>query len=414
MNNALCAFTRHRIVASVADGATIDLTLRIAAPQLEQGSTATDYNPTTGTAYFAPRFDHDPATGASRGLLIEEARTNLFERSAELDNAYWAKTAASITANATTAPDGNNSADKLVENTAATSHFVSVNPSLANATTYTLSVFAKAAERSFVTVGLSMGGSVGTSAFQDAVLATFDLTNGTVFASSGSPTTTVQSVGNGWYRVTVSKITTQAASTSLRINTHNGTDVGYTGDGTSGLFIWGAQLEAGAFATSYIPTTTAAATRAADGAVVTPISSFYNQAEGTLFAEASSMTAVEGTRVALAASDGSDDNVTRLHGTSALTAFNVRVGGFTAAFRNFSAVAANASYKIIGAYKQDDFAASFNGGSASLDGSGAVPSVTTFSIGQAGHTGSKINGHIRKIAYWPRRLSNTLLQQLTT
>jgi len=206
----------------------------------------------------------------------------------------------------------------------------------------------------------------------------------------------------------MSSASVERVSPQIIVNYTNGQAIDLT------LRIAAPQLEQGAFPTSYIPTTNAAATRSADSAVVTPISSFYNQSEGTLFAEASSMTAVTGTRVALAASDGSDNNVMRLYGTDTLTAFNVRVSASSVVDRNFAASSANVSYKIIGAYKQDDFAASFNGGSASLDVSGTIPAATTFSIGQAGHTAAKINGHIRKIAYWPKRLTNTLLQQLTT
>jgi hypothetical protein len=123
---------------------TFDITLRIAAPQLEIGSTATEYNPTTGTAYFGPRFDHDPATGASRGLLIEEARTNLLERSAEFDNAYWEKSGSTSAANTSTAPDGTTSADRISETSDLAGHFVKRTISVVSGTTYTLSVFAKA------------------------------------------------------------------------------------------------------------------------------------------------------------------------------------------------------------------------------------------------------------------------------
>jgi hypothetical protein len=374
-----------------------------------------------------PRFDHDPATGASRGLLIEEARTNLLERSAQLDNAYWSKSEASISANvvATTAPDGSSNADKLVETNAAGTHFASITPTLNNATNYTISVFAKAAERDRLFVSLATGGGASTSAFQASVQAIFDLTDGSVVSTVGTPTTFVQNIGNGWYRVGLSKVTTQEAITSLRfLLIESGTTTNYTGDGTSGLYLWGAQLEAGAFPTSYIPTTTAAATRAADSAVVTPISSFYNQNEGTLFAEASYAAVGSATsssnRVSLHVDDTTSNNRYLVYnlGTNGAGGGAIIVSGATQANLSIGSteVPANTPVRLALSYKTDDVIAAKNGTLSSADTSASLPSVTHFRIGRThAPTGAaNINGHIHKLAYWPKRLTNTLLEQLTT
>jgi len=366
-----------------------------------------------------PRFDHDPATGASRGLLIEEARTNLYERSAEFDDAFWGKNGSSITADvaATTAPDGSNGADKVVENNANSSHHVGKQLTLTNATNYTLSVFAKADERTFLNVALAIGSLASTSAFQEAVHATFDLSNGTLFASTGTPTTTIQNVGNGWYRLTVSKLTTQTANTPTRFSLHDGTGVTYTGDGTSGLYIWGAQLEAGAFPTSYIPTTSAAATRAADVAYVTPISSFYNETEGTLFVEQAPL---------YASGEVNTNNGMVTFGTAGANFVQIRSTGVAvfqvssseqASLGTGGASARGAVTKRILAYKADDFAAtgSLLVPTVNTDTSGTVPTnLSELRFGRAANREPSISNHFAKIAYWPKRLTNTLLEQLTT
>ncbi len=174
------------------------------------------------------------------------------------------------------------------------------------------------------------------------------------------------------------------------------------------------QLEQGAFATSYIPTTTAAATRAADSALVTPISSFYNQAEGTLFAEYICNIA---SRVIVDINDNSTNNRLTLV-TSGLGIPNAAaVFGGSNQFVNIigSAPSAGVAVKLIGAAKVDDFAGARDGTLGTPDTSGSMPvSPTHLRVGSAGTGSSFTNGHIRKVAYWPKRLTNTLLQQLTT
>jgi hypothetical protein len=175
------------------------------------------------------------------------------------------------------------------------------------------------------------------------------------------------------------------------------------------------QLEQGAFPTSYIPTTTAAATRATEVAEITSISSFYNQSEGTIFAEGSVQTSLGLPAFVSIDNATSDERLQLRRGDSTSQAsFNIADGGvaqvgiLTGSWTTSSQVA-----KLAAAYKADDFAASFGGGAVATDTSGTLPTPTRLQIGR-GVNSSVANGHIRKLAYWPRRLSNTLLQQLTT
>ena len=203
-----------------------------------------------------PRFDHDPVTGAPLGILIEEQRTNLLLRSSEFDDAYWSKIAVALTPNTAVAPDGTLTAESMLEDSANNFHQVGQITS-SPAGTYTISVYAKYAGRRYVTLFPMNQGAV----YTDRIIrsASFDLQIGTITQLFGSGTVaTITGAGDGWYRLTCTT-TTNSASTSgpsIRLSSSPAPDTGisYTGDGTSGIYIWGAQLEAGAFPTSYIPT----------------------------------------------------------------------------------------------------------------------------------------------------------------
>ncbi|MGE4420578.1 MAG: LamG-like jellyroll fold domain-containing protein, partial [Sulfurimonas sp.] len=197
-----------------------------------------------------PRFTAD-------GLLLEGASTNLLTYSEQFDNAVWMKLRSSVSANATetTDPYGTNLADKLIEDTTATiTHLVSQLYSFTAGTTYTFSVYAKAGSRS--QMALRFGDS--------GLAAGFDLSSGTVLSASSGVTTKITALANGWYRVSATETAVNSGSYAAQIQLMVSGVTSYTGDGTSGIYIFGAQFEAMPFATSYIPTTTTSATRAAD------------------------------------------------------------------------------------------------------------------------------------------------------
>jgi hypothetical protein len=381
-----------------------------------------DANGTLQTAANdTPRFDH--SGGSSLGLLIEEARTNLFERSAEFDDAYWSKIDATVSANAATSPSATLTADRVYPSTNSAASVVSRNVAASASAAYSASVFVKAAGK---THGYMQINFRQTTTPIRAFAFTLDLSSGTlgsqqdfVGATTGV-TATATSVGSGWYRLSLS-FTTAALTDSVAMLVGPcdvANDRTVTASGTDGIFAWGAQLEAGAFPTSYIPTTSAAATRSADSAVVTPISSFYNQAEGTLFAEYSgAQTGTSSRYVVTAAAPNINDGEVSLIvnqpnalprgfvGANSATQFSQTVG---------SSPTISEVIKLIVGAKENDFIVARAGTLSAADTSGVMPNgLTRFLIGSL--TGSLgFNGHIRKIAYWPRRLSNTLLQQLTT
>jgi hypothetical protein len=378
--------------------------------QLAVGPNALDYTPTTTAVVYGPRFDYDPTTLEAKGLLIEEQRTNILLYSEQFDNAYWTKNASTVTANAVTAPDGTLTGYKIIADITNANHTVFRSISFTSGTVYTVSCYAKAGEYDYFTL------SAGSTATWPARV-TFNLISGTV-ASTVAGTGSIQNIGNGWYRCSVSATATATAATGVNFAVSStGSYVAYTGDGTSGIYIWGAQLEAGAFATSYIPTTTAATTRSADIASIDTLSPWYNATEGTLYGEGSWVGLVA-SRFAVglnnSASASSDFISIQTNPTTVTTGRGgVTAGGVTQAAMNITnAYTASVLFKAANAYQQDNFEFTVNGATPASDTSGTVPTVDRMQLGAIGTTTANI--WIRRITYTPRRLTDAELQSLTS
>jgi hypothetical protein len=392
--------------------------------QLEQRSSVTAYTPTTTqpiTNYIpvletaasgVARFDHNPTTFESLGLLVEQQSTNLVTYSEQFDNAAWDKSSVTVAANQAVAPDGTLTADALVENTGSVlpAIYVGTGISLTSGTAYTGSVYLKANGRNFVAVYFQ------TANFPDSGrIAWFDLSTQATQFESGV-TGTITSVGNNWYRCTITATADATGSTSpnalaVLITTALGVTSSYTGNGYSGIYIWGAQLEATTFPTSYIPTVASQVTRAADSASMTGtnFSSWYNQAQGTLYADGIVQTSGEYLYI-LSGSSPAD--------THELYKASTTLGGYTkinASFVSSLPVTAtsNVNNKIAYAYKTNDFACSVNNSTVITDTSGVLPTVDAMNIGRSILL-DYANGTIKKIAYYPIRLTDTNLQALTS
>jgi hypothetical protein len=249
-----------------------------------------------------PRIDFsDDANGA---LLLEPQSTNLIPYSESFDNAYWTKSAYSVSKNLATSPDGNLTADKIIAS-------VGLNPlapdgsgllptSSLSSSSYSYSVFAKSGERNIIR--WRDGGSSGQ-------FLTVDLSNGTFVNGRLQRFIDVKVIyiTNGWYRISFTTPTiNNFAVYPLRFG-----DVGEIGDGTSGGYIWGAQLEQNSYATSYIPTQGTTQTRVADTASGSGNSTVINSSEGVLYAEMSGFENDLSNRY-ISLSDGSSSNSIRI------------------------------------------------------------------------------------------------------
>jgi len=342
-------------------------------------------------AINAPRFDYDPVTLAAKGLLIEGQRTNLARYSEQFSDAAWFKTAtATVTANTSTAPDGTTTADTL--NMPASGDRINLSAiSITGGTTYTASLWLSGSGTTFISLA-SSGGTYIFAAQQITLTAT--------------PT-----------RYTVT-LTTNANNTAVFpiIGRYNGA-VG-AGTATSAI-IWGYQLEAGAFATSYIPTVASQVIRSADVATMTGtnFSDWYNQSEGTFVASADTAkpSGVAQTANLNSANDGTSSNAVSLRfGTSSVTGL-VQTGGSPQTAFAGTGYTANTPVKWGMAYQLNNTALCVAGGAVTTDTSVTVGLIMTqMNIGARNGALDPINGHIRSLTYYNTRLLDSTLRAVTT
>lgn len=364
-----------------------------------------------------PRIDYDPVTGECQGLLIEESRTNLLTYSSDFANASWLKQQATVAASATTSPSGAMDATKLTENATAGEHYAQkANLSVRGGTSYSLSFYVKAAGRTRVGVLLSS-----TTPLSLIALTRFNLATGSVVATNVG-TASITPAADGWFRVVVTGVADSSNSTVIaRIQLRDDGDASsYTGDGTSGIYIWGAQLEQGAFPTSHIPTSGAQVTRAADIASVNELSPWFNPEHGTLFVEAVRTHSLpSGTAYLAELGDGTYDE--RIY--AALTASNSNsfVGDWRSGnaspdyFVNTSPKwSPGAPARMALTWGPSGRAAAASGVIVKTSSSTVVPLITKLGIGAPiVGAGGFLNGHIRSLRFYPRRLSDDQLQALT-
>jgi hypothetical protein len=377
-------------------------------------SSLTTYYPTTTAAYYAPRFDYNPSTLQPLGLLIEEARTNGI-RNNTMQGAV-AGTPGTLPTNwsiftsltgltrevvGTGTENGIDYIDFRLSGTPSAAgsynfHFETITAVAASVgQAWTLSTYAK----------LQAGSFTGISSFQ---LIQVEYNSASGFLTQGTSTISPTSAALNTQRFSYTRTTSNASVAYLRpssIFNLTGAAIDIT------LRIGLPQLELGAFATSVIPTTTTALTRNADVASMTGtnFSSWYNQTQGTFFADATS-NATSGARPILTAqiAGGNDRHQVAVYSTVAAT---VNAGVVQATIGTNLTSPMKAAY----AYATNDFAVSVSGAAVVTDTSGTVPTTLTYAtFGKFDFGGGEsINGYIRRIAYYPTRLPNSTLQALT-
>lgn len=316
---------------------------------------------------------NDPRTTYIDGnpyLLMEGERTNRFLHSESFDESYWSKQNISISADAIDAPDGNQTADKIVEDTSSNRHRVqSSSVSYTSGNTYAVSIFAKGTERNLY-INFA-------TAFNAA--ATFDLSAETASASSG--VARIRSVGNGWYKCTVTgtATSTHSAVGYFQLAETSGDDI-YTGDGSSGLHLWGAQNEEGTPQSSYIATTTAAVTRASDSASLAN-SIITGLTEGVLYMEILSehLTSDAARHIAELESDSNNFIRAQLAADGDIDG-QITDGGTSQAALAGPAHTPGTLHKVALVFGPSGFAL-YSDGVQRDTGTGTVPSVDTLLIG---------------------------------
>jgi len=390
-----------------AVGTTADLL--VWGAQFVEGTDAKPYFATTNRQ-DVPRLDYRNADGSLNScprLLLEPQRTNLALYSEQFETSWTAQTA-TITSNATTAPNGTLTADKLVAAVGLglpAQHRID-QTSTSAAGNNTFSVYLKKGEIEFIFLRIGLSGAI------------VNLNNGAISQITAGIVASSVDAGNGWYRFIITKAAS-IANEVLRINLNQtATFTDFIGNGTDGAFIWGAQYEVGAYATTYIPTTTAAVTRLADLAEKTGVSSLIGQSQGTFFIECNVRAFAE--VVALfALSDGTSLNRIRARRTAAQTITLERnLSGQSDQTVNFTSVPTSGSIKAAFAWSTaaNGFAVYINGTGNSS--SSALPMFTNqlsrISVGTLQTGGSSLGDGVTQAALFPTRLTNAQLAQITT
>ncbi len=362
----------------------------------------------------AARFDHDPVTKQSLGLLIEQARTNTCLQSEALDVAPWSNTRSITTPNATTAPDGSLSAAKIGDDVGGNPDTVRLRQNIsgiATSTKHCCSYFAKADQTTWCAITFGALGALDIKQY-------YDLTNGVV----GTPSIDVddsgiEDYGNGWYRCWLT-FTSDAADASGFFNIDLAAGDGNTvvpRDGTSSIFAWGASLEVGAFLTSYIPTTTTSVTRAADVCSTTDLS--WYGIDSTWYMNFLQSTALVAPIFSI--SDGTTSNRANAvtdtgQGVDFAHITPVGEDGFINGTGDF---VLGSPVKAAMAYATNDMVGYVNGVQNGVEPLVTVPTsapFVTLRIGANRNATAFWTGHINEFGYGNVRKDNTFLERLTT
>jgi len=353
-----------------------------------------------------PRIDYTDSTEGV--LLLENSSTNLITYSEAFDNAYWNKSGVSETSGFIS-PDGTANAFKLVEDNLNSTHGIA---STAIQTTSSLSyisyVFVKKSERNWVYFRTNIG-----SAF---IYQWFDLTNKIAASSVG----TFNDVGvieypNDWVMCYVKK--TEASGSARQNQWFLSTDdlvQTYQGDGTSGLYIWGAMLEANSVASSYIPTNGSTVQRAAETCNGSGNSEVFNDSQGVLFVDTAALSN-DGTIRTFSLSSGSSSNSVRVYfGANNTINYNVKVDGANQFTETYTLNNQEDFNRVALKYKQNDFSLWLNGFEIEVITSGNTPIGLSKIAFDSGDGASDFYSNTKELGYYDTALTDEELEYMTS
>ena len=442
LQNAATAKINCFFIVQYVSGSSVNFTIRIGMPQLEQSSYVTNPIPTASTSvtrnadvysvpdggtYYnsagilkmasvnTPRLDYGPTGGNQpQGVLIEESRTNLMYYSGVYNGGSWSTGQSTATNFATTAPDGSTTAVQLVEDTSTNQHTVGQGATVTAGQVYTFSVYVKSYSGDRNVELLLYDGTDGN--FGGYVV--FNPLTQSVVLSGGSgagATYTATKLANGWSRLSVSGTPTVTYFGS-NIKIYSGTNYSYTGNGTSGIYYWGAQLEAGAYPTSYIPTTAATVTRPAETFSVptTAGGGWWTAGIGTLLASGIFVQDSTAQYPGLADLYGGTGNVIDLYmgGASLNKSAAIYSGGPVVFSTQPSAYTTGNLTKGAIAFSASGANAAFDGTLGTASGAITVPTITGLNVGADANNfyGDK---DVQRITYIPQRVADASLVDFT-
>ena len=345
----------------------------------------------TSTAYYGPRFDYDPVTLAPKGLLIEEQRTNLLLNSVMAGGGSAPTSFSQPTGTGSSAPvvsTVSTIGTAYSQTAIAQRPFIETGFTATGGTTYAVSFIVESVSGGLLNSQILNGASTPVTAY---------FLNGVSVAASDFATTG---------KLTAIITPSTSGSTLTRFG------VGVTGNVTGTLRFSCPQIEAGAFATSYIPTGASQVTRAADSAsmIGNNFARWYTQGVGTIFSQFD--TPASGNRPVVSIDDNTANNMIRLRTETTDPYFRVVTGGAAQADLDVGTVAANTIYKMAGGFGSNSFLSCINAGTVGSDTSGTIPTVDRLRIG-SDQAGAYLNGHIARTAYYGRVLTATEDQGIT-
>jgi hypothetical protein len=398
-------------------GAQLEQRAAVTAYTVTTTQPITNYQPVLLTAAAGTaRFDFNPVSGESLGLMKESESTNLVLRSEEFDNAYWTKLNTTISANTIVAPDGTLTGDKIIANSGNSVKYIDRAITTVASTTYSWSVYLKAGEYTSAVVYFISG----TTPFENCTV-TVDLLTGTLTGGAGNAGATYvgstsTNVGNGWWRISLTG--SIGTKTNMLVRVYPNIISTFTGNDWSGLYLWGAQLEAATNASSYIPTTATEVIRLRDDISMTGtnFSSWFNNAQGTMLLDIIKPNTEPSNRFSAALFTSTTNYIGLDYGVNPSQAGV----GYWRSSGTITTVAAPAvdmtgGGKYILTYTANDLTITAQGASvASAVPATVIPTMGQLNLGtQTGSTFERTLIYFRKVAYYDVRLPNAQLQSLT-
>jgi len=362
-------------------------------------------------AINVPRLEYPLIDGVVNGcpsLLLEPQRTNLLAYSEDFSNSYWTKSGASISSDIITSPDGSLNADKIVEDTSTAGHTVFRNSATVTLASHTFSCFVK-----------TNGRNIKLDFFGGNNNAIFNLTSGIVISTNGTGLTAkIEKLLNGWYRCSITQVQTATTIYPNILCVDNSNNSTYQGDGTSGVYLWGAMLEQGSFQTSYIPTNGSTTTRNAETCNGAGDAATFNDSEGVLMVEMNRFKQSGVTDyLSFGIFDSSGNNAVAFKFRNSLNVFYASIESTLGSPRtdlNYTFNDLSSSTKILVKYKTNDFALWVNGFKVVTDSSGYVPTGLNQLKFSNFSNSEPFNGNTKQVQYYNSALTESELEKLTS